>query len=521
MTAATVFDHIKVEPKIVRGQYAIGGDYFTRATTFAATIEDRFNLEKWFKRMTALGLVLRPDLLTQIAAHHDDDKKKIDGFCEEAIEAAKGSQGANLGTALHRFAERVDSGETPVIPEPYDKDIAAYTACLRTNGVRVDPELMESVVVCRELRVAGRFDRIVEIDGFDLPLIADLKTGSIDFAMPTIATQLAIYANADELYDPVTDTCSPMVDVDTKRALVIHLPAGKASCSLHLVDIEQGWQAAQVCAQVRQWRQNRALSVPFQTPDRRTFLVGRIENLRDRYPDALADLAGMWPEGVPTFKSGAPLDAEQLDRIALAISAVEAKHQVTFGDSDPADRRPDVETVETISQRLASLPTDLLEAVNEAARRLDLPNVKGRQFRQRHVEDTCRLLVDAENAALARWNEAEQLLNHICAGDLALHPAVHDACGSDGSAWTAQQLDVLRAISLAAEQQHLVWDDGVLCTVNAEQQLVSWHGSKRDALAAVKQIADAFGLAKPRSISEAASNPTVIALAVSDQRTSA
>lgn len=515
---ATVWDHIKVEPKIVRGQYVIAGDYFTRATTFAATIEDRFNLEKWFKRMTALGLVARPDLLAQIAAHHDDDKKKLDAFCEEAIEAAKGSTGANLGTALHRFAERVDQGEAPIIPEPHDKDIAAYTAKLRESGVRVNPLLMEGVVVCRSLNVAGRFDRIVEIDGFDLPMIADLKTGSIDFSMPTIATQLSIYAYADELYDPATDTCSPMVEVDTKRALVIHLPAGQARCELHLVDIEQGWKAAQLCKQVRGWRQNRSLSQPFQTPDRRTFLAGRVENLRDRYPDALADLAAMWPAGVPTFKSGAPHTADQLESIALAISAVEAKHSVTFGESDPADRRPDTEVIEALWARLSALPADLLEATNEAARNLDLPNLRSRQFRQRHVDDAIALLTTAEAAAGARWDEAQHLLAAICGADnLQLHPAVHDACGTDGSSWTAQQLDILAAISTAAGDGLVVWDDGVLCTVGAEQHLVTWHGTKRDALAAVKQFADAFGLERPRSVG--AVTPALLAVTAAQATT--
>lgn len=511
---ATVWDHIRVEPKIERGQYVIAGERFTRATTFASTIEDRFNLEKWFKRMTALGLVARPDLLTQIAAHHDDDKRKLDAFCEEAIEAAKGSTGANLGTALHRLAERVDLGESPTIPAPYDADIAAYTAKLREAGVRILPELMEGVVVVRSLKVAGRFDRVVEIDGYDLPLIADLKTGSIDFSIPTIATQLALYANADELYDPATDTCSPMVEVDTKRALIIHLPAGQARCELVLVDIEQGWKAAQMCAAVRGWRQNRTLSQPFVTPDRRTFLAGRVENLRDRYPDALADLAAMWPDGVPTFKSGLPLSDEHLDSIALVVSTVEAKHQVAFGDSDPADRRPDTETLAALDARLAALPTDLLEAVNESARRLDLPNVRSRQFRQRHIADAEALIVDAEQAAARRWDDAQITLDEVCAGDLSLHPAVHAACGSDGSAWTAQQLEVLVAIRTAARTNTLVWADGVLCSPDADGHLVDWYGNRREALAAVKTLADAFGLSRPKSVAEAAANPTLVALAM-------
>lgn len=511
---AVVWDHIKVEPKIERGQYVICGERFTRATTFAATIEDRFNLEKWFKRMTALGLVTRPDLLAQVAANYDD-KNSLDRLVDEAIEAAKGSVGANLGSALHLFAERVDRGEQPTIPAPYDADIAAYTAKLRAAGIRVNRELMEGVVVLRSLKVAGRFDRIVEIDGYDLPLIADLKTGSIDFAMPTIATQLALYSRADEMYDPATDTCSPMVEVDTKHALVIHLPAGQAKCELVLVDIEEGWRAAQLCAEVRGWRKNRTLSQPFKSPDRRTVLAGRVEHLRDKYPDALTDLAAMWPAGVPTFKSGAALTDDDLNLIALAISTVEAKHQVAFGDTDPADRRPDTARLDALWARLAALPVDLLEAVNETARRLDLPNVRSRQFHQRHLVDAEQLVDDAEAAAARRWDEARPLIESITAGDQALWPAVFTACGHDSPSetWTAQQLDILRAVRTAAETSHLIWIDGALCSDNGEGQLVDRYGNKRDALAAVKQLADTFGVSRPKSVADAAANPALVALA--------
>ena len=513
MTTAVWDQFTKVEPKRdPYGRYLIGGKPYTRVTTFAASIDDRHNLELWGRRMVALGLVERSDLFAQVAANYDD-KKLLNRLCEDAIEAAKGSAGANTGSALHSMTERVDRGEDFMPPAPWDADLQAYRDTLAASGVRILPDFIERVVVNHTFGIAGTFDRIIEIDGYDLPLIADLKTGSVDHSFGAIAVQLAAYAYADELYDPATDTTSPMVEVDTERAVVVHLPAGQATCTLHIVDIKQGWEAARLCAQVRQWRQNRQLAVPFTTPDRRTYLAGRVENLRDRYPEALADLAGMWPEGVPTFKSGATLDADQLDRIALAVSTVEAKHSVAFGESDPADRRPDTEQLAALNARLAALPVDLLEAVNTAARRLDLPNINTRQFRQRHVADAEQLLADAEQAAASRWDEAQHLLDHICAGDLALHPAVHDACASDGSSWSAQQLDVLRAISRAAEQQHLVWTEGVLCTVDAEQQLVSWHGgTKRDALAAVKQIADAFGLAKPRSISDAALNPTLVAL---------
>lgn len=512
---ADVWSQLRVEVKRDRfGRYLVKGKPYTRVTTFAATVDDRHNLELWGRRMVAAGLVDRSDLFAQAAANHDD-KKALNRICDEAIEAAKGSAGANTGSALHLFTERVDRGEDFTPPAPWNADLDIYQATLRANGVQIVDGMIEQIVVNHTFGIAGTFDRLVTIDGFDRPLVADLKTGSVDHSWGAIAVQLACYSNADELYDPATDTTMPMVDVDTDFALVVHLPAGQAACTLYLVDIREGWQAAHLCQQVRDWRQNKTLAKPFRTPDRRTVLAGRVERLRDRYPDALADLAAMWPADVPTFKSGVALSDDNLNLIALAISTVEAKHQVAFGETDPADRRPDAATLDMLWTRLAALPADLLEAVNEAAQRLGLPNVRSRQFRQQHVDDAEALVVDAEAASAQRWNEARPLIESICGGDQSLQPAVFAACGvtAPSETWTRQQLDILYAVHTAAESQHLVWVDGVLCCDNGEGQLTDWFGNKRQALAAVKTLADTFGLSRPKSVAEAAVNPTLIALA--------
>lgn len=515
----------KPEPVVVNGQYVIPrkGEKFTRCTTFASTLDDRFSLEKWQQRMVFTGAVVRQDLYAQAAANLDD-KDVLNDLCEQAIEAAKGTAGANLGTALHTFAEKVDRGEDVVIPAPWDADIKAYTATLEQNGVRVDPALMEGIVVCRDLQVAGRYDRIVTIDGYPQPLIADLKTGNIDHSLTTIAIQLAIYANADEVYDPITDTLTSMPRVDLNQALIIHLPAGQATCTLHMVDIKAGWEAAQLCKQARTWRKTPNLAASFESTasERAKWLASRVATMKDRYPKALAELAARWPEGVPTFKQGGHSDDDLL-LLSLLISDVEARHEVEFEDGvDPDRRRPAPSIVEALIERASALPADLGQIVEKRGVDAGLPAVRSRNFLVAHVDAAEAILGEIEAMHTARRDEVGQLLTEITEGDAALVRAVADACGVDleDGRWTRAQVDLLAVIRDGMSNLWLAFgetDDGInVTTVNAEARLVELYGNRKDALAAAKRVADTAGLPKPRSVAEVAASPALVALIAAD-----
>jgi hypothetical protein len=270
-----VYEEIKAEPKRDRyGRYLIsppdGGKAksYTRATTIAETLDDRFNLEAWKVRTTALGIVQRPDLYAAIASTPIDDKQALNRLCDQAREAAAGSAGANLGTALHRFTERINRGEDVVVPAPWDADVAAYKATLAESGWSiVAKNHIERIVVLEQYGIAGMFDMILSTFRTDVPSIrriADLKTGAtLDFSWGAIAVQLAIYAHADTMYNPATERHEPMPTVDQNIATVIHLPAGKATCTLYEVNIAAGWEAAQQALWVRQWRKDaRKLATP-------------------------------------------------------------------------------------------------------------------------------------------------------------------------------------------------------------------------------------------------------------------
>ncbi|HXM57925.1 MAG TPA: hypothetical protein VOB72_21190 [Candidatus Dormibacteraeota bacterium] len=246
---------------------------WVRATTWAKTVSDLHALNGWEKRMVALGLAQRPDLLLRVAAVADPNstpgKGELDRIIDQAREHAKASVRANLGTALHAFTESCDLGRPlPAIPPPFDRDIAAYQKAMA--AVEVSRNYIERICVVRDLGVAGTMDRVVRFkhgragrDGRPLPLIADVKTGSdLKFSWNEIVIQLALYAHADTIYDPVTREHHPMLEVNRKTALVVHLPAGEGRCTLYLVDIAAGWEMAQLCGAVRAWRDRKDLAQP-------------------------------------------------------------------------------------------------------------------------------------------------------------------------------------------------------------------------------------------------------------------
>lgn len=229
---------------------------YTRCTTYVDCLEDKFNLSKWQQRMVAIGITERTDLRLAVAAHRDD-KKHLDEICEQALEAAQATAGATTGTALHAFTEQHDRGQLDLrrVPADFRADLDAYIDAVRGFGM-VD---IETFGVLDDLQIAGTWDRILTVDG--VPHIADIKTGSIEYGMGKIAMQLAVYSRCDR-YDIATGQRSGL-NVDQTRALVIHLPAGTGTCSLHWVDIEAGWEAVQLATQVRAWRKRKGLSKPY------------------------------------------------------------------------------------------------------------------------------------------------------------------------------------------------------------------------------------------------------------------
>lgn len=221
---------------------------YQRTTTFVGCLEPTYNLMAWKQRQTALGMGQRPDLVLAAAACRPDDKKKLNEIADAATEYALSSAGATIGTAVHALTERVDRGE-PLgqIPAEAAADIAAYEKA--TSGM--EHLAIEQFRVFDDWCIAGTADRVIRWRGGTY--IADIKTGSIDYPAK-IAMQLAMYAHSLP-YDIAGDCRYEQTpDLNLKRALIIHLPAGKGECNLVWTDIEQGWRGCRIAKQVWDWR---------------------------------------------------------------------------------------------------------------------------------------------------------------------------------------------------------------------------------------------------------------------------
>lgn len=274
-------------PRVIRpdGKSAVYG----RPSNFGHHVENTYNLEQWKLRMVAHGVATTPAIAAALAAIDvRADKEAAAELVEKALESAKANEAADIGSALHLMSERLDRGDdfTPV--EPYAADLAAYRETLDAHGLAVADGMIECHCVNDELRLAGTFDRVL-VDGSGQHFIADLKTGQrVDLAQVGIAVQMAVYAHS-ELYDVRSGGRSAMPGVSMTRGIVVHLPAGQGQCQLYWIDLEAGWDAANLCLTVKSWHKRRDLLTPVEAPSKAMSVNARVHEMvhgptRDRPP---------------------------------------------------------------------------------------------------------------------------------------------------------------------------------------------------------------------------------------------
>lgn len=270
---------------------------WTRVSTVARTLADEYHLTQWKLRMAAKGLALRPDLIAGAAAADPErDKSDLESIVKQAMDAAESKAGANLGTAMHSFARRLDAEEPAAglrVPPPLDRDLAAYASLFKSAGLRIQQS--ERVVILPDLGVAGRFDRLVSQPAGvtkSLPrAILDLKTGKdLSYSWLEIAIQQAMYANAPLMWDPAREAYEPMPEVDRHRALVLHLPIGQGHAQLYGVNIVEGWRFVELAMQVRAARSGaKKLAWIVEPDDPATVALHHVSHAASR-----EELAALW-----------------------------------------------------------------------------------------------------------------------------------------------------------------------------------------------------------------------------------
>ncbi|MFD7976704.1 hypothetical protein [Streptomyces sp. NPDC059071] len=278
---------------------------YTRTTTFIDCIEDKSSLIDWGKRMVLVGATKRGDLVNKARSLDPEDpadKKTLNFLAEQATDASGANDKRERGTHLHNLSELVDAGQ-PLPPTTSPQDVEDMGAYLMETSV-LTVKAVEQFVVIDKLGVAGTFDRMAEYDGpgpngepLSGDFICDLKTGSVEYGGLKMAAQLACYSRG-VLYDhtrfpvDVNDKAAvaafkrsvidiqdavgayrPLSPVNQDWGIIIHLPAGKSECTLYWVDLNLGWEAAQLALTIRGMRsKSRKALRPFmrRTTERQT-----------------------------------------------------------------------------------------------------------------------------------------------------------------------------------------------------------------------------------------------------------
>lgn len=261
-----------------------------RTTTYVDALDDKTNLTEWKARGTLISAAkfhdVALDALT-LDPEDKDDKAQLNKLVERLLSMGGFNDKREKGTHLHELSEYVDQG----IPLPEGisqadrEDMAAYM--LGTLNMKV--HRIEQFVVIEEAGCAGTLDRLVEYDGpgpdgidlSDSTLIADLKTGRVDYGGLKIAAQLAAYSRGkvydftkfpapDRLADPkgwekwkktefsaeeAAAAYSPLSgNVNQDWGIVINLRPGSGQVELHWADLRVGWQAVEMAGTIREMR---------------------------------------------------------------------------------------------------------------------------------------------------------------------------------------------------------------------------------------------------------------------------
>jgi hypothetical protein len=343
----------------------------SRPSSWGKILDDENALVNWKIDRACEGVAKDPALQARFSAVKPDDRAAFKELREIAINAGRGDQAADIGTALHAMSERwEDPADDFDPPEQYAKSLRVYSATLEQYGLVSD--MFEYAVVSRKWGAAGTADRLYKTtiplmtpDGEIHPpgtlFVGDLKTGKkLDFSLPGYCVQMAIYADG-ELYDVVNDEFLETPPINRNWGILVHLPAGETYCQLIWCDLGVGEHGARLVQEVKEWRRawknvgpygayeaappmtpaavaDMLDAVPLEGTELGVALVefaqARIAAIRAHDPKAVKRLMTLWPEGVPTPKKGLS-DPDDVERVLNVLDKVEAEFSVTFPSGDP------------------------------------------------------------------------------------------------------------------------------------------------------------------------------------------
>jgi hypothetical protein len=256
-------------PRNQWGQYLlpdpVTGDTegWVRATTFAATLAEQYGLSIWHQRQVVWGLSRRPDLLTLASTiSGPEDKKALGEIVKEAHIAAGTDAKANRGTAIHKAIQASESGAHELVPEELRPHVTKYFEVMKREGIKIIPEYVERTVIVRQYHVAGTFDNLVLCPDGKIR-VSDKKTGRMDYSDVEFAVQMAIYANADAMFNYDTGQYEPMPEIAKDYAILMHIDPVTGHTEPLRINIQWGWTFARTCAEVMDIRKVKNIITPY------------------------------------------------------------------------------------------------------------------------------------------------------------------------------------------------------------------------------------------------------------------
>ena len=255
--------------------------HYTRASTFASTLDDGPALAIWMKRHVALGVAKQPDLRAIIAGMTYADGESLDQRIEEVLERQaardmefsesirrKGDRStdaslraANWGTAVHRFTEPYSP---PDIPTQIVADVESFKAKLQAGAPGANCPACDGndgyIIVGTEMSIvndrwytAGTFDHAVQCRACSEIFVLDKKTGQ-DMHPIAMCIQLTAYANG-ELFDDESGLRKPLpFKLNREHGVIAHIPLGTGRTHFERFDLALGAELTDHALKVRIWR---------------------------------------------------------------------------------------------------------------------------------------------------------------------------------------------------------------------------------------------------------------------------
>ena len=351
---------------------------YSRPSGWGKDLDDESALVTWKVNTAIKGVAHDRALIAKIVAA-GDDKEALKDLREEAIAAGRGNEASDVGTALHAMSQRIDSQDGWVAPEPFHSRLMQYLDVITIAGLV--PEYIEVHMVNDPMRCAGTADRIYRtirplvvpdgtiIDAGSL-IMADLKTGKMEYSIPGYAVQLALYADG-EFYDIESDQRLTTPFIHPQWGLLVHLPAEGNTCTLWWTNLEIGRTGARLVRDVRSWRKRNDHVQNFNFPDEPQALLVTGESVDDeqvtlddepyrptedelsneqwlammatwmrerinvigKNRSARTHLLRLWPEGLPTLKAGGH-SREQMVAVHGLLCETEKAYSLPFSE-DP------------------------------------------------------------------------------------------------------------------------------------------------------------------------------------------